>query len=855
MNTSKRTACPPREFDRATELFNQARFAEAEALAKSLTRRFPGDGPCWMLLGAVQHTLGRAGDTVASLKKAAELLPDDVEAQFNLSMALQTFGQFAAAAASYRRTLALRPDIAVAHASLGDVLQALGQFSDAEGCYRQALALQPDFLAAHYNLGNALAEQGRHVEAEACYRMSIKGMPDFVEGHCNLGIALQAQSKLEEAEACFRRGLALQPGSALAHYNLACNLDLQGRLAEAEAAYRRTLEIVPNSIEALGGLGDSLQELGRVAEAETCYRRALDITPGSVKALNHLASVLLARGEAMAALDLMEKSLRTKETWEAKLLFVDVVRRCRFMSERNTVRDLLVRALTEPWSAPIVLARAGAELVRLNPIVGGAVSQAVKAWPRRLAVLDLFEADGLSTIAADPLLHALLDAAPICEIGLEQFLTAARHALLGVAAGQDAATDIDEPVLSFFCALSRQCFINEYVFDVTDDEAELAQRVRDALIATMASEAPVPHLLLVAVAAYFPLHSLAQSPRLLEMNWPVAVTRLLAQQIAEPAEEQGYREGMRRLTDVAEGVSMLVQSQYLENPYPRWISAEPPITPVTIDSFLGRRFAGSGYQPLGAHGEVDVLIAGCGTGQNSINTAQRFQRARILAIDLSLGSLGYAMRKTRELGLTSIEYAQADIMALGALDRRFDVIESYGVLHHLADPFAGWRILLALLRPGGVMRIGLYSEVARRDVVRAREQIAAASVAATADGIRRFRQRMMSADERAGWGSIINSGDFFSTSGCRDLLFHVQEHRLRLGEIDAFLRANELRFLGFELDDTVLQAYRRRFPDDAVATNLKHWDVFESENPASFAEMYRFCVQKLNPESGSADQV
>src|SRR5207302_1150253 len=112
-----------------------------------------------------------------------------------------------------------------------------------------------------------------------------------------------------------------------------------------------------------------------------------------------------------------------------------------------------------------------------------------------------------------------------------------------------------------------------------------------------------------------------------------------------------------------------------------------------------------------------VLVAGCGTGQQSIRTAQQFPDARVLAVDLSRTSLAYALRKTRERGVSSIDYAQADLLKLETLDRRFDVIEAGGVLHHLADPFVGWRTLLSLLRPGGVMLLGFYSEIARRDVV------------------------------------------------------------------------------------------------------------------------------------------
>ena len=62
-----------------------------------------------------------------------------------------------------------------------------------------------------------------------------------------------------------------------------------------------------------------------------------------------------------------------------------------------------------------------------------------------------------------------------------------------------------------------------------------------------------------------------------------------------------------------------------------------------------------------------ILVAGCGTGRHPIGTARRFPDSSVLAVDLSLTSLAYAVRKTRELGIGNIEYRQADILALGAL--------------------------------------------------------------------------------------------------------------------------------------------------------------------------------------------
>jgi 2-polyprenyl-3-methyl-5-hydroxy-6-metoxy-1,4-benzoquinol methylase len=87
--------------------------------------------------------------------------------------------------------------------------------------------------------------------------------------------------------------------------------------------------------------------------------------------------------------------------------------------------------------------------------------------------------------------------------------------------------------------------------------------------------------------------------------------------------------------------------------------------------------------------------------------------------------------------------AEVDILELGSLDRRFDMIMAGGVLHHLADPFAGWRVLVGLLRPSGVMRIGFYSELARAHVKAARIFIAECGYRPTTDDIRRCRSAVV----------------------------------------------------------------------------------------------------------------
>jgi hypothetical protein len=102
----------------------------------------------------------------------------------------------------------------------------------------------------------------------------------------------------------------------------------------------------------------------------------------------------------------------------------------------------------------------------------------------------------------------------------------------------------------------------------------------------------------------------------------------------------------------------------------------------------------------------------------------------------------------------------------------------------------------------------------------------------------------MDSDHRADFGSTFRTADFFSISACRDLLFHVQEHRMTLTGIAGFLRDNDLALLGFDIKRDVLQAYVQRFPDDQAATNLDQWQAFEHEHPGIFIGMYQFWVQK-----------
>jgi len=540
----------------------------------------------------------------------------------------------------------------------------------------------------------------------------------------------------------------------------------------------------------------------RLDEAIRAYKRALQLKPDHAEVCNNLGRVLLTQGKHKDASVYFARSLA------------------------------LMPQLLKQYAG------IRATLIALSPTLAGAMQKQAATWPRQLSEDELFGEAGLGAIADNALLLHVLQSIPVQDIAFERLLTALRRSLLTDAL---AGNKFADAVRGFACALARQCFINEYVFATSQDEdakvARLNRAVHDALVSATSFD-PTQ---LAVLAMYEPLHVLAFAPILLDRTWMPAVDDLLTQQLREPMREIELRDSIPRLTVVEDDVSLRVQQQYEENPYPRWIHAAGQVTPLPIEQYLRDQFPGHPFVPIDKTDAFDVLIAGCGTGEIAIASVQKYLGARALAVDLSLSSLSFAKRSTPAALASRIEYAQADILKLATIGRSFDVIDCSGVLHHMADPQEGWRTLLTVLRPCGFMHLGFYSEAGRRDVVAARSFIAEQGYRPTPDDIRRCRQQLLETP----LSGVTRFSDFFTMSECRDLLFHVQEARMTIPRIKAFIDEHHLTFLGFEFETPVLQQYRNHFAASGWSmTDLTRWHEFETRYPDTFSGMYQFWIQK-----------
>ena len=146
------------------------------------------------------------------------------------------------------------------------------------------------------------------------------------------------------------------------------------------------------------------------------------------------------------------------------------------------------------------------------------------------------------------------------------------------------------------------------------------------------------------------------------------------------------------------------------------------------------------------------------------------------------------------------------------------------------------------------MKIGLYSEIARQHIVLGRSLIAKKGYSTSPEDIRRCRQDIiaLAANDNTEMAKICNSQDFFNLSNCRDLLFHVQEHRFTLPQIGEALTSLHLKFLGFEMQNQrTLRKFRESHPNSNALTSLSLWHEFELDNPDTFIGMYQFWCKKL----------
>lgn len=578
---------------------------------------------------------------------------------------------------------------------------------------------------------------------------------------------------------------------------------------------------------------------GRFHLAVEAFTKAHHAEPRHAEPLLYLARANELTGDIDAAAVNYTRALKLRPGW------LEVAQRLSLLLARYVLPTPgmldphgLLAAFAFPQIDHQPLAAAAIAHLQAHGALGGAVRQAAEGHATDAARALLLKRT--EKTLAHPLLHAALTQAANHDAAVEKLLTAMRRVLLLEVAPSRLE---DKALMTFALALVQQCLNNEHIFAAqADEKAALAQLAIDweGLKATgrTATRALLLHLLYAPPYAVIGDNLSTEECRALR---PRALADIITARLDEDATLKVRADEITVLSTVQDETSERVARQYEAHPYPRWTSLLlPPAN--SARRTLERYFPPERVDFLNA--PYKVLIAGAGTGQHAIAAAARYgEHADVLAIDLSRPSLAYGQVKAAQLELTNLWFAQADIAALTPeAVGQFDVIEAVGVLHHLADPFAGWRTLAGLLLPGGVMAVGLYSATARRQIAELRAAADYPGPGCSDDAARDYRMALMADMDRL--GRLARSHDFYALSDFRDLLLHEHERPVTLSEIEAFLAANGLVFRGFSMPQPLESAFHAMFPDDRWPGTLANWATFEEKHPRAFETMYQFWCER-----------
>ena len=613
-----------------------------------------------------------------------------------------------------------------------------------------------------------------------------------------LGASKAQIGMLDEAVEAYKKSISLKPNYSNAYYNLGVTFQAQSKLEEAIEAYKKSVALKPDYVEAYNNMGVSLKSQGKLDEAIDAFNKTIKIKPNQIEAYNNISIIL-------------KGIIFNKPNPDLYDTLISLLDQKSIVRPRNIAKSVISLLKLDP-NLKFYLQSTGKDQVK---------------FPVQKVVTDL------STLK---LLLKFMSICPITDIELECLLRNIRADILSEIYYLSNTPE----VLKFQSALALHCFINEYIYNQSEYEDKVLKDLEDLVKLTLNNDQQPKPQIILCLASYKPLNNYDWFEQL---HVGSEIEDVFNRQVIEPKKEENLKSELPILKKLNNKISLKVKTQYEFNPYPRWEKLQLPLVCTNISNMIDKKNLKLFDNKIREVKNPKILIAGCGTGQHSIETAAKIEDSKVVAIDLSLSSLAYAKRKTKELGVQNIEYIQADILELETLKERFDLIESVGVLHHMEDPMMGWRVLANCLRAGGLMRIGLYSELARQDVVKLREEILKTGVGSKDFEMKLFRLNIMNSKKNHHM-QILNSNDFYSLSEFRDLLFHVQEHRFTIPEIKESLFNLGLKFCGFDSEKQISEFKLDNINEEDLY-NLDKWHVFEKANSRAFAGMYQFWCQKI----------
>ncbi|WP_269625278.1 class I SAM-dependent methyltransferase [Prochlorococcus marinus] len=697
--------------------------------------------------------------------------------------------------------------------------------------YEKCTKSFPNHIYSKLNLSFLYYKLNHLEKAEIIIEEAIKLKPSLPNGHCIRGLILKSLNKYNESKLSLEKAIELDKNFFDAYINLGLLNKDSNKYDEAEEYYLKALEINDKSAIVHLNLGACYKEKKELEKAILHTEKAIEIDNKLEKCNLNLATIYNQIGDYKKSLSFIKKEILLNKNSELSFqLLSEIIKKGELLNiSKKDNRELINN----------ILDRKDISHRELFGCINNIIS---KELLEKLSILDseLYENNEFNILINQKELIKALSLLIFCSPLWEKVLVNIRKIFL---ISYSDKHKVSNSILNFIIGLGSQCFLNEYVYYISTEEKYKLEELKKTINENINKDYK-----LAIISCYQSLSSINNTT--IDLNTYVSNNKefnsLLNLQFKELNDEKNISKGIKKIGNIKDSISKEVKNQYELNPYPRWrynsyakenklnffsvINAE--IYPNTIKSNSSQL----------KDKKTNILIAGCGTGIQILE-ASRYSNCEITAIDLSNSSISYAKRKVDEYGLKNVDFIEMDLLELTALNKRFDLIECSGVLHHMNDPNKGLSNLFNVLEPRGFLKLGLYSKYARKEILKARELIKEKNIQPSVDGIRSFRNDVLNGEIKE-LNKITNWSDFYSTSMCRDLCFHSHENCYSLIEIKEMLKVFNLEFLGFTLSKDIKDKYQRDKKDIDSLKDLELWDKFEKLNPNCFREMYQFWARK-----------
>ena len=711
------------------------------------------------------------------------------------------------------------------------ICEEKGENEKAIRLYEKCAKSFPNHIYSKLNLSFLYYKLNQLEIAEKIIEEAIQLKPSLPNGHCIRGLILKGLDKYDESRLSLEKAIELDKNYFDAYINLGLLNKDSNKYNEAEEYYLKALEINNKSAIAHLNLGACYKEKKDLDKAILHTKMAIEIDNKLENCYLNLATIYNQIGDYKKSLSLTKKELLLHKHSELSYqLISELIKKGEVLntSEKDN-RELLKNLLNR-------------KDISHRELFGNINSLISKEILEELSILEskLYENNKFNILIKDKELVKALSLLIFCSPLWEKVLGNIRKNILLNYSDKDK---ISNSIFNFIIGLGSQCFLNEYVYYISTEEKDKLKELKKIINNNKNQDYK-----LAIISCYQSLSSI--NDEIINLNTYIPnkkeLNNLLNLQFKELNAEKKISKGIKKIGNIKDSTSKEVKNQYELNPYPRWrYNSYAKENKLNFLSVINSEISPNTIKPNSVqltNKKINILIAGCGTGIQIIE-ASRYSNCEITAIDLSNSSISYAKRKVDEYGLKNINFIEMDLLELTSLNKRFDLIECSGVLHHMNEPSKGLSNLFDVLEPEGFLKLGLYSKYAREEILKARKLIKEKDIKPNIDGIRNFRNDLLNGEIKE-VNEISNWSDFYSTSMCRDLCFHTHENCYTLIEIKNMLKVSNLEFLGFTLSKEIRDKYQIDNKDKDSLKNLELWDKFEKLNPNSFREMYQFWSRK-----------